>query len=106
MSEQSRLFIGYMLRLLLSTIFTEAIFCPRDKAVVYMDTIRVGGVPEHFNYSWHIAIERGIFAKHNVQIEWSEQKAGTGAMVSPFTFVHVILPSTQLGLTLAFRSLP
>lgn len=49
-----------------------------------MDVIRVGGVPEHFNYSWHIARERGLFAKHNVQVEWSEQKSGTGAMVEHF----------------------
>lgn len=29
----------------------------------------VGGVPEHFNAPWHIAQERGIFKKHNIEIE-------------------------------------
>lgn len=45
------------------------------------DVVRVGGVAEHFNYSWHIARERGLFAKHNVEVKWSEQKNGTGGMV-------------------------
>ncbi|EDQ86431.1 uncharacterized protein MONBRDRAFT_33828, partial [Monosiga brevicollis MX1] len=41
----------------------------------------VGGVPEHFNYPWHIAQERGLFAKHGVEVEFVEQKLGTGAMI-------------------------
>eukprot|EP00045_Choanoeca_perplexa_P008267 m.76298 g.76298 ORF g.76298 m.76298 type:complete len:585 (-) comp14423_c0_seq1:139-1893(-) len=41
----------------------------------------VGGVPEHFNYPWFIAQERGLFKKHGVEVEWSEQKLGTGAMI-------------------------
>eukprot|EP00730_Choanoeca_flexa_P001746 TRINITY_DN10766_c0_g4_i4.p1 TRINITY_DN10766_c0_g4~~TRINITY_DN10766_c0_g4_i4.p1 ORF type:complete len:584 (+),score=136.26 TRINITY_DN10766_c0_g4_i4:64-1815(+) len=41
----------------------------------------VGGVPEHFNYPWFIAEERGLFAKHGVNVKWSEQKLGTGAMI-------------------------
>lgn len=44
--------------------------------------IRVGGVPEHFNYSWTIAQERGIFAKHGVEVEFVEVKLGTGAMIT------------------------
>ncbi len=35
--------------------------------------LRVGGVPEHFNLPWHIAIERGLFAKHGVDVEWVTQ---------------------------------
>lgn len=46
-----------------------------------MDRIRVGGVPEHFNYPWHLAIERGYFNKHNINVEWTDYKNGTGAMV-------------------------
>jgi len=44
-------------------------------------SFKVGGVPEHFNYPWHLGIERGIFEKHGVRIEWSDQKGGTGAQI-------------------------
>lgn len=43
--------------------------------------IRVGGVPEHFNIPWHLAIERGIFVKHGVEVEWVTQPLGTGQML-------------------------
>lgn len=42
--------------------------------------VRIGGVPEHFNYPWHVAIENGLFLKKNIQIEWSDFSTGTGAM--------------------------
>lgn len=45
-------------------------------------TIRVGGVPEHFNLPWHIGIERRLFDKHRVNVQWVEVKEGTGAMIS------------------------
>eukprot|EP00035_Acanthoeca_spectabilis_P020720 m.434320 g.434320 ORF g.434320 m.434320 type:complete len:603 (+) comp17696_c0_seq1:64-1872(+) len=44
--------------------------------------IRVCGVPEHFNMPWHIATERGIFAKHGVDVEFIEEACGTGAMIA------------------------
>lgn len=43
--------------------------------------LRVGGVPEHFNYLWHMANERGIFARHGVEVEFVTIKLGTGAMI-------------------------
>ena len=42
--------------------------------------IRCGGVPEHFNYPWHVAIEQGYFAGEGIELEWSDYKGGTGAM--------------------------
>lgn len=42
--------------------------------------IRCGGVPEHFNYPWIVAIEQGIFKAHNIDITWTDYKGGTGAM--------------------------
>ena len=45
-----------------------------------MINVRVGGVPEHFNLAWHLAIESGAFAKHNIHIEWVNVPGGTGAM--------------------------
>lgn len=45
-----------------------------------MQTIRVGGVPEHFNLPWHLAIENQLFEKENIKVEWVEYKGGTGQM--------------------------
>lgn len=45
-----------------------------------MKTIRVGGVPEHFNLPWHLAIDDGTFYKNNLQITWRDFPGGTGAM--------------------------
>lgn len=42
--------------------------------------IRVGGVPEHFNLAWHLAIENGKFAEKGIEIEWIDVPGGTGAM--------------------------
>jgi len=49
--------------------------------VQIMQKVKVGGVPEHFNYSWHQGIQKGHFARHGVDIEWTEIKNGTGAMI-------------------------
>jgi ABC-type nitrate/sulfonate/bicarbonate transport system substrate-binding protein len=43
-------------------------------------TVKVGGVPEHFNLAWHLAIESGKFAKKGIEIEWVDVPGGTGAM--------------------------
>ncbi len=45
-----------------------------------MRTLRVGGVPEHFNLPWHLAIEEGDFEYDHLQIEWVSFPGGTGAM--------------------------
>lgn len=45
-----------------------------------MKKIRVGGVPEHFNLPWHLAIENNLFKSHGIEVEWTDFKGGTGAM--------------------------
>ncbi len=45
-----------------------------------MKTIRIGGVPEHFNYPWHYGRTNGIFKNEGLSIEWSDVKGGSGAM--------------------------
>lgn len=40
----------------------------------------MGGVPEHFNLPWHLAIENGLFEKEGIEIEWTVFKGGTGQM--------------------------
>jgi cyclopropane fatty-acyl-phospholipid synthase-like methyltransferase len=44
-------------------------------------TIRIGGVPEHFNYLFTLAKLRGLYEKHNVDVEFVVKKCGTGAMI-------------------------
>lgn len=42
--------------------------------------IRVGGVPEHFNLPWHLAVESGAFAEIGLDLEFIQYPTGTGAM--------------------------
>lgn len=44
------------------------------------DALRVGGVPEHFNLPWHLAIEAG--ASGAVHVDWRDYASGTGAMLA------------------------
>jgi len=44
------------------------------------NTIRIGGVPEHFNLPIHLAIESGAFESRGLNIEWTTFKGGTGQM--------------------------
>jgi sulfonate transport system substrate-binding protein len=48
-------------------------------------TVKIGGVPEHFNYPWHKAIEEGTFTQHGIEVEWSDYPGGTGALVQDLT---------------------
>ena len=43
--------------------------------------IRVGGVPEHFNFPIHLAYEKGMFAQENIHIEWTDFPSGTGQLM-------------------------
>ncbi len=43
-------------------------------------TIRVGGVPEHFNLPWHLGMEHGDFARRGLDVQWTTFKGGTGQM--------------------------
>jgi hypothetical protein len=45
-----------------------------------MIKIRVGGVPEHFNLPWHLAIENGHFEREGLDVTWTDYKGGTGVM--------------------------
>jgi sulfonate transport system substrate-binding protein len=44
------------------------------------ETIRVGGVPEHFNLPWQLAAERDVFSAHGINLSWTMYAGGTGAM--------------------------
>lgn len=46
-----------------------------------METLKIGGVPEHFNLPWRMAIEQGYFTKLGKQLIWEDQPMGTGQMI-------------------------
>ena len=43
--------------------------------------LKIGGVPEHFNLPWRMAIEEGKFRAQGVQLHWSDMGGGTGQMI-------------------------
>lgn len=45
-----------------------------------MTSIRIGGVPEHFNLPWHLGMENGDFEKEGLSVSWTEFRDGTGGM--------------------------
>jgi ABC-type nitrate/sulfonate/bicarbonate transport system substrate-binding protein len=46
-----------------------------------MKKFRIGGVPEHFNLPWRLAIEEGRIADMGVEMHWSDMAGGTGQMI-------------------------
>jgi len=45
-----------------------------------MTTLHIGGVPEHFNLPWHLAIENKAFKNEGIDLIWTDQPGGTGQM--------------------------
>lgn len=45
-----------------------------------MKTIRIVGVPEHFNLPWHLCLENGEFDKVGLDLQWTDIPEGTGKM--------------------------
>ncbi|QLG46967.1 substrate-binding domain-containing protein [Costertonia aggregata] len=45
-----------------------------------MKTVRIIGVPEHFNLPWHLAIEEGAFEERGIELQWTDIPEGTGKM--------------------------
>lgn len=45
-----------------------------------MKTLKVGGVPEHFNLPWHLCIENDEFKNEDINVIWKDFPDGTGAM--------------------------
>ncbi len=43
--------------------------------------LKIGGVPEHFNLPWRMAIEEGRFREEGIQLHWSDMGGGTGQMI-------------------------
>ncbi len=45
-----------------------------------LNEVKIGGVPEHFNYPWHKALDQGKFEAKGVDLKWLDYPGGTGAM--------------------------
>lgn len=45
-----------------------------------MKTVKIIGVPEHFNYAWLMAIEEGSFETRGINLIWTDVPEGTGKM--------------------------
>lgn len=43
-------------------------------------TIKIVGVPEHFNLPWHMCIEDGEFDAVGIDLQWTDVPEGTGKM--------------------------
>ena len=46
-----------------------------------MKRLKIGGVPEHFNLPWRLAIEEGKFKEADIELHWSDMTGGTGQMI-------------------------
>jgi ABC-type nitrate/sulfonate/bicarbonate transport system substrate-binding protein len=45
-----------------------------------MKTIKIAGVPEHFNLPWHLCIENSEFESEKINLQWTNVPEGTGKM--------------------------
>lgn len=45
-----------------------------------MKTVKIAGVPEHFNLPWHLCIENGEFDQVGIDLQWTDVPEGTGKM--------------------------
>ena len=45
-----------------------------------MKQVNIGGVPEHFNLAWYLALKNGEFKEENINLRWHDYHGGTGAM--------------------------
>jgi len=43
--------------------------------------LKIGGVPEHFNLPWRLAIEEGRMREIGLDLHWSDMSGGTGQMI-------------------------
>lgn len=45
-----------------------------------MKSVKIIGVPEHFNLPWHMALDDGAFKDRGISLEWTDVPEGTGKM--------------------------
>jgi sulfonate transport system substrate-binding protein len=45
-----------------------------------MTDLKVGGVPEHFNYPWYLTLKNKEYTQENINLRWEDFPGGTGEM--------------------------
>ena len=45
-----------------------------------MKTIKIAGVPEHFNFPWQLCIDNGEFEVEGIDLQWTNVPEGTGKL--------------------------
>lgn len=45
-----------------------------------MKSLKIAGVPEHFNLPWHLCIENEEFEAEGIDLQWSDVPEGTGKL--------------------------
>jgi len=43
--------------------------------------LRLGGVPEHFNYMWQLSAAKELMRSYGIVYEWKDYPGGTGSMI-------------------------
>lgn len=43
--------------------------------------LRLGGVPEHFNYMWQLSAAKELMRSYGIVYEWTDYPGGTGSMI-------------------------
>jgi len=46
-----------------------------------MIDLRIGGVPEHFNYPWYLTLKDKKYHEVGINLRWKDFDGGTGAMI-------------------------
>ncbi len=45
-----------------------------------MNTVKIGGVPEHFNLAWYLTLKNGEYKDEGINLRWHDFFGGTGQM--------------------------
>ncbi len=45
-----------------------------------MIDVKIGGVPEHFNYAWYLTLKEGAYKERGIALRWMDYFGGTGQM--------------------------
>ena len=45
-----------------------------------MKSLKIAGVPEHFNLPWHLCIENNEFKNNGIDLQWNDVPEGTGKL--------------------------
>ncbi len=47
-----------------------------------MTDLKIGGVPEHFNYPWYQTLKNKAYKPYNINLRWQDFHGGTGQMTA------------------------